>query len=129
MRGYDMHPQVLLEVRHVFSNISQLRVTNETLSPSASIDRAKHDISSFLDRGWSSGDERALQFRPIDDQRLASQTQSAGLVQKDKPWRIEIGDVNHQRHLSNPGRGVADRSFREPLAHIGIQDEGISWPQ
>src|SRR5262245_9837818 len=110
----------------MFSNIRQLRITDETLAPGTPFNRSEHNVSRFPARGQSGSDDASLQFHAIDDQRLTNQAESSGLVQKEKSWRSGIVDVNDQWNLPNPHRRVAARTFREPLAHIGVQDKRIS---
>ena len=122
MRGYDVDLQVFLEIGHVLSNIRKLRITTQTSAPGAPVNSAEHDVVRGLDRGGkTSGDNDAVQFDSIDDQRFANQTEAACFVQKNESRPVGMFDVNDQREFSNPSRGIAGRAFSEAFANVRVQ--------
>ena len=119
-------PQVLLEIGHVFSDVRELRVTNDTSAPGATVDRPEDDVFRFICGGQSGRNDDALQVGAMDDERLAGETQAAALVQKDEPWAVEMVEMDHQRQLSKPGKCAALRTSREPFPDVRVQDERVS---
>jgi hypothetical protein len=124
MRGGDIYPQIPFEVRHVFSNICELRVSCQTAAPGAPVYRAEHDEHGRLAPIGDTGrDDDAFQFSSIDDERLAQETEAARLVQKHQPRAVEMIDMNNQRKFAKSGSRVAPRTLGEPLATVRIQHE------
>jgi hypothetical protein len=124
MCRYDMDFQVLLEISHVLSNIRKRHIVTQTSAPGAPINSTKHDVVRRLDRvGQTGGDDDALQFDLIDNQRFANHTETARLVQKDESRSAGMSDVNDQREFSNPSRGIAAWALREAFANVRVEHE------
>ena len=70
--------------------------------------------------------DHMLQFRLMDNERLAEQAQTAALVQKNKSWTIVMFDVDDQWQLSSPCGRVAFGTFRKPLADVRVQNERVT---
>jgi len=123
MRRHDIDFQTFLEIGHVRSNIRQLRITIKTSTPGGSVNRTQHHVVQRLDGRDKAGDDDALQFDLIDDQRFANQTKATGLVQKNESRFAGMFDVNDQREFSNPSRGMATRALREAFANVRVEHE------
>jgi mRNA interferase HicA len=122
VRRHDIDLQILLEIGHVLSNIRQLRITTQTSAPGPPVNSAEHNVGRRRDRGGeTSGDNDALQFDSIDDQRFANQTEAACFVQKNESRPAGMFDVHDQGKFSNPSRGIAGRAFRETFANVRVQ--------
>jgi hypothetical protein len=122
MRGHDIDVHILLEVRHVLSNIRKLHITAQTSTPGGPVNSTEYDVVRRLDDGGqASADEDVLQFGSIDDQCFAHQTEPACLVQKNESRSTGMFDVNDQREFSNPSRGCAARTLREALANVRVE--------
>lgn len=127
MRGCDIYPQIPFEVRHVFSNIRELRVSCQTAAPGAPVYRAEHDEHGHLAPiGYAGRDDDAFQFSSIDDERLAQEAEAARFVQKNQPRAVDMIDMNNQRKFANPRWRIAARTLGEPLATVRIQHERVS---
>src|SRR5688572_7277398 len=109
MRWRHLDLQVLLEVGHVFSNVRELGLTDETSAPGAAVDRPEHDV--FRPRAQPCRGDHMLQFGLMDNERLAEQAQTAALVQKNKSWTVVMVDVDDQWQPSSPCRRVAFGTF------------------
>ena len=124
MRRNYIDFKILLEISHVLSNIRKRRIAAQTLAPSAPINSTEHDVVRRLDRGGKArGDDDALQFDPIDDQRFANHTEAACLVQKNESRSTGIFEVNDQGNFSNPSRGIAPWALREAFANVRVEHE------
>ena len=122
MRRYDIDFQILLEISHVLSNIYERRIVIQTSAPGAPVNSTEHDVVRRRDRGGKpSGDDDALQFDSIDDERFANHTEAACFVQKNESLPAGMFDVNDQREFSNPSRGIAGRAIREAFANVRVQ--------
>jgi hypothetical protein len=127
VRGCDIYPQIPLEVRHVFWNICELRVSCQAATPGAPVYRAEHDEhGDFAPIGDTGRDDDALQFSSIDDERLAQEAEAARFVQKNQPRAVEMLDMNDQRKFAKARSRVAAWTLGEPLATVRIQDERVS---
>ena len=124
MRWRHIDFQVFLEVGHVFPNVREPRLTNETSAPGAAVDRPEHDI--FTPRVQSCRGDHMLQFGLLDNERVAEHAQAASLVQKKKSRTVGMGDMDDQRQLSSSCGCVAFGTFREALADVRIQNERIA---
>ena len=121
MRRHDIEFQILLEIGHTRSNVRQLRITIKTSTPGASVNRTQHHVLQRLDRGDAGGDDDALQFDLIDDQRFANQTKATRLVQKNESRAAGRFEVDDQREFSNPSRGITTRALREAFANVRVK--------
>ena len=127
MRRHDIDFQILLEIGHVLSDIRKRCFPTETSAPAAPVNRPEHDVVGRIDRaGNASGDDDALQFESVDNERLANQTETACLVEKNESWSVSMFNVNDQRKFSNPSRGLAAWAVRETFANVRIEHERIS---
>ena len=124
MRWRHLDLQVLLEVGHVFSNVCELRLTDETSAPGAAVERPEHDVFTPHAQPWRG--DHMLQFGLMDNERLAEQAQTAALVQKNKAWTVVMVDVDDQWQLSSPCRCVAFGTLRKPLADVRVQNERVT---
>jgi hypothetical protein len=128
MHWRDFDLEVFLEVGHVFSNVHERCLANETSAPGTPVDGSQHEV--FTPSTPSGGGDHILQFSLMDDERLAQQTQAAALIQQNKFWAVGVVDVDHQGQLSNPRGCVALGTRRKPLADVRIQNERIPfWQQ
>ena len=81
MRRHDIDFQIFLEIGHVLSNIPKLRVTSNSAAPSVPVNGPQHEVVLPMGCGGESRcDDDSLQFGSMDDERLAEQTEPAGLV-------------------------------------------------
>ena len=130
MRRHDIDFQIFLEIGHVLSNVRKLRVTSNTAAPGASVNGAQHHVVLSVGCGRESRcDDDSLQFGSMDDERLAEQTEPAGLVQKEQSRPLELPDMNDQREFAYPGRRAAPRAPREALPHVRVEDKRVSGRQ
>lgn len=90
MRRHDIDFQILLEIGHMLPNIGKRRVSIQASAPGSPVNRTEHDVV----RLFASGEEGALQFKPIDDQCFANQTEATCLVQKNEFRCADIFEVN-----------------------------------
>ena len=124
MRRNDIDCQILLEISHVLSNIRKHRIATQTSAPGAPVNSTEHDVVRWLDRGGkASGDDDALQFDSVDDQRFANQTEAACFVQKNESRSAGMFEVNDQGKCSNPSRGIAPWALREAFANVWVEHE------
>ena len=124
MRRHDLDVQILLEIGHVLSNIRKRRIATQTSAPGAPINGTEHDVVRRRDRvGQTGGDDDALQFDSIDNQRFANHTEAACLVQKNESRSAGMFDVNDQGKFSNPSRGIAAWALREAFPNVRVEHE------
>ena len=124
MRRHDIDFQILLEISHVLSNIRKRRIATQTSPPGAPIKSTEHDVVRWLDRGGkASGDDDALQFDAIDDQRFANHTEATCFVQKNESRSAWMFDMNDQREFANPSRCITARALRESFANVRVEHE------
>jgi hypothetical protein len=123
MRSRHFDLEVILEVGHVLSKVHERRLTNDTSTPSAVIDRSKHDI--FMPCAQSGRGDHLLQFGLVDHERFADQAQAAALVQQNQSWPVGVLNVDDQRQFSSSRGRRALGAFRESFADVRIQNERI----
>ena len=124
MRRNDIDCQILPEISHVLSNIRKRRVASQTSPPGAPIKSTEHDVIRWCHRGGkASGDDDALQFDSIDDQRFAHHTEATCFVQKNESRSAGMFEVNDQGEFSNPSRGIASGTLRETFANVRVEHE------
>jgi hypothetical protein len=127
MRSHYIDFQILLEIGHVLANIWERRLPAETLAPGAPVNRSQHDVVGRLDRrGEADGDDDTLQFKPVDNQGFAHQTETSCLVKKNEFRSAILFDVNNKRKFSNPSRGLTAWALREAFANVRVEHERIS---
>ncbi len=124
MCRHDIDFQILLEIRHVLSNIRKRRIATQTSAPGTPLNGTEHDVVRRLDRGRKAGgDDDVLQLDSIDDQRFANHAEAACLVQKNESRSAGMFDVNDQGEFSNPSRGIAAWALREAFANVRVEHE------
>jgi hypothetical protein len=86
----------------VFADVRKLRVAGETAAPYAPVYGAKHQVLRRPDgAAKSSRDDDALQFRSIDDERLAQYAEATRLVEKGQSRTVDVLEMNDQREFAN----------------------------
>ena len=118
MRWRHIDLEVFLEVGHVFSNVHELCLANETSALGAAVDGPQHEV--FAPIAQSCRGDHVLQFGLMDNERLAQHAEAAALVQKNKSWAVGVVDVDHQRQLSDSCGRDAFGTLRKPLADVRI---------